>query len=60
MATTLSEQKLKSVLVKTVRAELMRFFAALLPEVSAREQKEIETKYGKPSRAGTKAYRIVV
>lgn len=53
MATTLSEKKIKTVVQKTVRAELMRFFAALLPHVSIKEQREIETKYGKPSRAGT-------
>lgn len=58
MATILNEQKIQKVVQKTVRAELMRFFAALLPEISTREQREIETKFGKPSQPGTKEYQI--
>lgn len=59
---TLSEQKLKNVVAKAVRAELMRFFAALLPEVSTREQREIEVAHGKPSRGSkrSKSYRVNV
>jgi len=58
MSSILNEQKIKSVVQKTVRAELMRFFTALLPEISSREQKEIETKFGKPSEPLTKEYRV--
>ena len=37
MATTLNEQKIKNVVQKTVREELMRFFDALLPAESMTE-----------------------
>ena len=58
MNNILSEQKIQKVIQKTVREELMRFFAALLPEISNKEQHAIEMKYGKPSKAGAKTYQI--
>ena len=41
-----------------LRAEMMHLRAKMLPSVSATEQREIERKYGKPSRKGVRAIRI--
>ena len=53
-ANTLSKKELKSVVKESVREvlsqELMKFRALLLPSVSAKEQKDIESRYIKPSR----------
>lgn len=50
----ISKKELKTVVKESVREvlsqELMKFRALLLPSVSAKEQKDIERRYGKPSR----------
>lgn len=54
MTTTLSETKLKSLIKESVREvlenELIKLRAFALPEVSKKEQKDIEKRYGLPSR----------
>ncbi len=56
----LNEQKLKMLIKESVRegikAEIFKLRAALLPYVDSKEQKEIEKKYGKPSRKIAKTY----
>jgi len=51
---TIPKKELKSVVKESVREvlnqELMRFRALLLSSVSRKEQKDIEKRYGKPSR----------
>lgn len=60
MATTVSEKKLKSIIKQSVKevlgAELMKLRAFVLPEVSREEQKDIEKRYGNPSRKRAKIY----
>src|SRR3989344_3012032 len=41
-----------------VRAEMMHLRASLLSSVSAKEQREIERKYGNPSRKGVRSIRV--
>lgn len=41
-----------------LRAEMMHLRASLLTSVSATEQREIECKYGKPSRKGVRSIRV--
>ena len=41
-----------------LRAEMMHLRASLLPAVSPKEQREIEHKYGKPSRKGVRSIRV--
>lgn len=52
MVTTLSETKLKSLIKESMREVLENEFIKLrafsLPEVSGREQKDIEKRYGFP------------
>ncbi len=56
----LNEQKLKMLIKESVRegikAEILKLRAAFLPYVDDKEQKEIEKKYGKPSRRIVKTY----
>lgn len=51
---SISRRELKSVVKESLREvfsqELMRFRALLLPAVSPKEQRDIEKRYGKPSR----------
>lgn len=51
---TITEQKLKRFIKEGVRealaAELMKLRALALPDVSDREQRDIERRHGKPSR----------
>ena len=64
MTTTLSEKKLKSLIKESVKevleAELIRLRALGLREVSPREQKDIEKRFGKPSRKVAKSYELEV
>ncbi|MBU1015260.1 hypothetical protein KKI17_02380 [Patescibacteria group bacterium] len=64
MTTTLSEKKLKGLIKEGVRevleTELMKLRALALPEVSDKEQKDIEKRYGTPSRKRRKSYPIAV
>lgn len=54
MAASIQKRELKEVVRESVREafteELMRMRALFLPFVSSREQKDIERRYGKPSR----------
>jgi len=53
MNTQISEKKLKSLIKESVKevfeSELTRFKALAMPEVSDKEQKDIEERYGEPS-----------
>lgn len=64
MTTTVSEKKLKNLikegLREVLRVELMKLRAFALPEVSHKEQKDIEKHYGRPSRKRGKSYVIEV
>ncbi len=62
MATNVSNKKLKGLIKESVRevlqAELMKLRALALPEVTEKEQKDIEKLYGKPSRRKAKSYSL--
>ena len=64
MTTTLSEKRLKGIIKEGMRevlgTEIMKLRALALPEVSDREQKDIERRYGKPSRKRQKSYPLSV
>lgn len=57
-----SERKLKGLVKESVREvlgeELAKLRALALPEVSREEQKDIEKRYGKPSRRKTESYSL--
>ena len=59
MTTSLSEKKLKSLIKTSVRevleTEFMKLRALALSDVSSAEQKDIEKRYGKPSRKKEKS-----
>ena len=59
---TITEQKLKRFIKEGVRealsAELMKLRALVVPEISEREQKDIERRYSKPSRRTAKTMTI--
>ncbi len=60
MAIQINEKKLKALMKESMRevmkTEIMRLRAFVLPEVSKREQKDIEKRYGSPSRKAGKEY----
>jgi len=65
MATTItSDKKLRSLIKESVRealgTEIMKLRALALPEVSDKEQKDIEKHYGKPSRKRAGSYSLSV
>ena len=64
MTVKISEEKLKALVKESVkevlRSEIMRLRALALPEVSEKEQKDIERRYGKPSRRTSKSYTLRV
>ena len=51
---TLNEKKLKSIVKESVREifeqELMKLQALAVPEIAEKEQKDIDSHFGKPSR----------
>lgn len=61
---TIPKQELKIVVKQSVREvltqELMKFRALLLSSVSQKEQKDIEKRYGKPSRETAKSIEIKI
>lgn len=61
---TIPKKELKSTIKEGVREalnqELMSRRALLLPLISKREQKDIESRYGKPSRAVARKIEIKV
>lgn len=62
MATALENRKLKALVKESVKeavnAEFAKLGAFLLPYVSKEEQKDIEKRYGKPSRRAAVTYRF--
>ena len=61
---TIPKKELKAVVKESVREvfvqELMKFRALLLPEVSQKEQKDIENHYGKPVCRAVKSIEIEI
>lgn len=61
MATALNNKKLKALVKESVReavnAEFTKLGAFLSPHISKDEQKDIEKRYGKPSRRAAAIYR---
>jgi len=59
---TVPKKELKTIIKESVREifeqELMKFQALLLPSISTKEQKDIEKRYGKPSRRVAKSVGI--
>jgi len=63
MATvTIPKKELKTIIKESVREifeqESMKFQALFLPSVSPKEQKDIEKRYGKPSRKIAKSIEV--
>lgn len=62
MTTAVLKKEIKAIAKESIREalaeELMRWRSKQLPPVSAREQKEIEEQYGKPSRKGVRTIRV--
>jgi len=61
---TIPKKELKAVVKESVREvfvqELMKFRALLSPEVSPKEQKDIEKRYGKPICQSVKSVEIEI
>ncbi|TRZ82877.1 hypothetical protein D4R86_01170 [bacterium] len=59
---TIPKKELKAIIKESVREifeqESMKFQALFLPSVSKKEQKDIEKRYGKPSRRAEKSIEI--
>ncbi|MDP2926769.1 MAG: hypothetical protein Q8N65_01375 [bacterium] len=64
MVTITSDKKLRSLIKESVRevlgTELMKLRALALPEVTDKEQKDIERHYEKPSRKKARSYSFSV
>lgn len=62
MPTKNSDQKLKALIKESVRevlsSELMKLRALALPDVSRKEQQDVEKRHGKPSRKKGKEYSL--
>lgn len=62
MVISVSDRKLKGFIKESVRealeTELMKLRVLALPEISEKEQKDIERRYGRPSRIGSKSYSL--
>jgi len=60
MVVNTSDAKLKTIVKESVkealRAEMMKLRALVLPEVSEKEQKDIEKRYGAPSKKIAKSH----
>lgn len=60
MVICVSDKKLKGFIKESIKealeTELMKVRALALAEVSRQEQKDIEKRYGKPSRRTSKSY----
>lgn len=61
MKTTVDRTQLKSLIKESIRevldAEFIKFRAFLVPQISPREQKDIERRYGKPTKGIAKVIR---
>ncbi|MBI4132571.1 MAG: hypothetical protein HY473_00520 [Candidatus Sungbacteria bacterium] len=64
MTTSVSEKKLRNLIRESVKealgTELAKLRALALPEVSAKEQRDIERRYGRPSRKRGRSYAMEV
>ena len=64
MSITVSKKELKAVVKESVREvfeqESMKFRALLIPQVSQNEQKDIEKRYGEPSRKVAKSVKFKI
>lgn len=64
MVTVLDDKKLKALVKESVReavsAEFTKLSAFLLPYVSKEEQRDVERRYGKPSRRSVSVHRLRV
>jgi len=64
MTVKIDEKKLKLLMKESVRevmrAEIMQFRAFVLPEISEKEQKDIEKRYVNPSRKACKEYELKI
>jgi len=60
----IGEQKLKMLIKESIkesiRAEILKLKAALLPYVSDKEQRDIEKQYGKPSCEVGRSYNVAI
>ena len=61
---TIQKRELKIIIKESVREifeqEAVKFRALFVPSVSRHEQKDIEKRYGSPSRKGTKSVEIIL
>ena len=61
---TIPEKELKNIIKNSVKEifeqESMKFRALFLPFVSQKEQKDIEKRYGKPSRKAVKSTEVKI
>ena len=56
---TIAEKtELRRLVLETVRQEIMRVNASVVRTVPAAEQREIEKRYGKPSRRAVRTTRV--
>lgn len=64
MIISVSDKKFKTIIKESVRevlrSEIMKLRALFLPEVSEREQKDIEKRYGVPSKKAIKSYTLKI
>lgn len=64
MTTSISEKKLKNLIEVSVRealgTELAKLRALALPGVSAREQRDIEKRYGRPLKKRGRSYSMQI
>lgn len=62
MITTVSERKLKYLIKESVKEALdtglMKLRALVVPDISEKEQKDIEKRHGQPSRRFIKSYTL--
>lgn len=62
MITNVTEKKLRSLIKESIQEvfenEIMKLRALALPEISEREQRDIEKRYGKPSRKIVTSYSL--
>ncbi len=64
MATILEEKKIRAIVKESVKeamnTEFMKLGAFLSPYISKEEQKDIERRYGKPSRKSSSTHKFLV
>ena len=64
MVVNISDKKFKTIVKESVRevlrSEIMKLRGLIMPEVSQKEQKDIEKRYGSPSRKPAKSYTLKI